>query len=38
MDIFYLIIILDESLKPTHLQNNRLVLNMWPRFSPKLGL
>ncbi len=38
LDIFCPIIVLDESLKPTHLQNNRLVLNVWPRFLQKLGL
>jgi len=38
MDIFCPIIKIDESLKPTHLQNNRSALNVWPGSSQKLGL
>jgi hypothetical protein len=38
MDIFCPIIKIDESLQPTHLQNNRSVLNVWLGSSQKLGL
>jgi hypothetical protein len=38
MDIFYPIIKIDEIFKPTHLQSNHLIFNVWPRSSQKLKL
>jgi hypothetical protein len=38
MDVVCPIIKIDESLKPTHLQNNCSVLNVWLESSQKLGL
>jgi hypothetical protein len=38
MDAFCPIIRIDKSFKPTHLQNNYLILNVWSRSSQKLGL
>jgi cytochrome b561 len=38
MDVFCPIIKIDESFKPTHLQSNRSILNVWLGSSQKLGL
>jgi hypothetical protein len=38
MDIFCLIIKIDESFKPTHLQNNHLILNVLGYKSTIMGI